>query len=888
MAECHPVGFQWVMEAKRRGATIIHVDPRFTRTSAVADVHVPIRAGTDIAFLGALVNYVLSNELDFREYVVNYTNAAAVIGEEFADTEDLDGLFSGFHPESGKYDTSSWQYAGAPQKAAAGQRDPAQPGGPSEEQAQASAAPEHEHGHGAGRSEAAGSGGPAVPHQPERDETLQHPRCVYQILKRHFSRYTPEMVERVCGITPEQFHRVAEALTRNSGRERTSAFCYAVGWTQHTVGVQNIRTAAILQLLLGNIGRPGGGIMALRGHASIQGSTDIPTLFNLLPGYLPMPHAHQHEDLESYVAEDAGKTGFWGNMESYAVSLLKAYWGDAATEENDYCFDYLPRLTGDHGTYTTVVGQIEGKVKGYFIVGENPAVGSANGKMQRLGLANLDWLVVRDMAMIESATFWKDGPEIATGELETDKIGTEIFFLPAASHVEKAGSFTNTQRMLQWRDKAVEPPGDCRSELQFYYDLGCRIREKLRERAAAAGSVDEMDRPLLDLAWDYPTEGPLQEPSGEAVLREINGWDADGNALSSYTQLKPDGSTTCGCWIYCGVYADEVNQARRRKPHWEQSYVAPEWAWAWPANRRIIYNRASADPDGKPWSERKRYVWWDPEANDGKGSWTGLDVPDFIADRPPDHEPPEDATGPDAIGGRDPFIMQTDGKGWLYAPNGLADGPMPTHYEPHESPVPNPLYGQQSNPARKQVHTASNPSNPSFSEVFPYVFTTYRLTEHHTAGGMTRTLSYLSELQPEMFCEVSPRLAAERGLTHGEWATIVTSRTAIEARVMVTDRLRSLRLGDRMVEQVGLPYHWGGNGLSTGDSANDLTNATLDPNVFIQSKLGTCDIRPGRRPQGSALTAFVEGYRRRSGVDGGPGAGEKASADTARETEGNA
>jgi formate dehydrogenase major subunit len=628
--------------------------------------------------------------------------------------------------------------------------------------------------------------------------------------------------------------------------------------------------------------------MALRGHASIQGSTDIPTLFNLLPGYLPMPHAHQHEDLESYVAEDAGKTGFWGNMESYAVSLLKAYWGDAATEENDYCFDYLPRLTGDHGTYTTVVGQIEGKVKGYFIVGENPAVGSANGKMQRLGLANLDWLVVRDMAMIESATFWKDGPEIATGELETDKIGTEIFFLPAASHVEKAGSFTNTQRMLQWRDKAVEPPGDCRSELQFYYDLGCRIREKLRERAAAAGSVDEMDRPLLDLAWDYPTEGPLQEPSGEAVLREINGWDADGNALSSYTQLKPDGSTTCGCWIYCGVYADEVNQARRRKPHWEQSYVAPEWAWAWPANRRIIYNRASADPDGKPWSERKRYVWWDPEANDGKGSWTGLDVPDFIADRPPDHEPPEDATGPDAIGGRDPFIMQTDGKGWLYAPNGLADGPMPTHYEPHESPVPNPLYGQQSNPARKQVHTASNPSNPSFSEVFPYVFTTYRLTEHHTAGGMTRTLSYLSELQPEMFCEVSPRLAAERGLTHGEWATIVTSRTAIEARVMVTDRLRSLRLGDRMVEQVGLPYHWGGNGLSTGDSANDLTNATLDPNVFIQSKLGTCDIRPGRRPQGSALTAFVEGYRRRSGVDGGPGAGEKASADTARETEGNA
>jgi formate dehydrogenase major subunit len=834
MAECHPVGFQWVMEAKARGATVIHIDPRFTRTSAVADVHVPIRAGTDIAFLGALVNHVLSNELDFREYVVNYTNAAAIIGEEFRDTDDLDGLFSGFDPETGTYDPVSWQYEGAIAEPAAGTGVVGR--------------------HAAGRSETAGAGGPPVHAKPERDETLQHPRCVYQILKRHFARYTPEVVQQVCGISPDQFRVVADTLTSNSGRDRTAALIYSVGWTQHSVGVQNIRTASILQLLLGNIGRPGGGIMALRGHASIQGSTDIPTLFNLLPGYIPMPNAEQHLDLDSFVEEDAGKTGFWGNMKSYMVSLLKSWWGDAATADNDFCFDYLPRLTGDHGTYETVVGQIEGRVKGYFLVGENPAVGSANGKMQRLGMANLDWLVVRDLTMIESATFWKDGPEIETGELSTDKIGTEVFFMPAAAHTEKSGSFTNTQRMLQWHHKAVEPPGDARSDLQFYYELGQRLRAKL------AGSTDERDRPLLDLTWDYPEEGPLHEPSADAVLREVNGTGPDGNVLSAYTQLKEDGSTSCGCWIYCGVYADEINQAARRKPGSEQTWVAPEWGWAWPANRRILYNRASADPDGRPWSERKAYVWWDPDER----KWTGHDVPDFIPDRPPDHVPEDGAKGPDAIGGRDPFIMQTDGKAWLYAPVGLADGPMPAFYEPPESPVPNALYRQQNNPALLAIGTPSNPLNPSLSDVFPYVFTSYRLTEHHTAGGMSRTLSHLAELQPEMFCEVSPRLAAERGLTNGGWATIVTARTAIEARVLVTPRIRSLRIGDRMIEQVGLPYHWGSRGLSTGDSENDLVNVTLDPNVYIQGKVGTCDVRPGRRPRGPDLLAFVEEYRRRA------------------------
>ena len=607
MAECHPVGFQWVMEAKARGAKVIHVDPRFTRTSAVADLHVPIRAGADIVFLGGIINYVLANERYFRDYVVNYTNAATILTEDFKDTEDLDGVFSGLDREHRTYDFEAWRYSGAEMPAAAGDRN--RPEEPEENHG-----PEHRQVRQAARGEAHGAGGAAAHMDPDQDETLTSPRCVFQVLKRHFARYTPEMVQQVCGVPPDVFVQVCEALAENSGPDRTTAFVYSVGWTQHTVGVQYIRTAAILQLLLGNIGRPGGGILALRGHASIQGSTDIPTLFDLLPGYLPMPHVHGNEDLAAYVHAESMDKGFWANMSPYMVSLLKAWWGEAATEDNDFCYDYLPRLTGSHSTYETVAAQIAGDCPGYFLFGENPAVGSANGRMQRFGLASLDWLVVRDLVMIESATFWQNGPEIETGEMRTQDIGTEVFFLPAAAHTEKNGSFTNTQRMLQWHHEAVQPAGDARSDLWFAYHLGRRIREKL------AASADEMDRPVKDLTWDYPVEGPLAEPSAEAVLAEVNGWDADGKPLSSYTQLTGDGSTTCGCWIYCGVRADGVNQAARRKPGSEQSWVAPEWGWAWPANRRILYNRASADPAGKPWSERKALVGGTRTRASGRGT----------------------------------------------------------------------------------------------------------------------------------------------------------------------------------------------------------------------------------------------------------------------------
>jgi formate dehydrogenase major subunit len=850
MAEAHPVGFQWVVEAKARGAKLIHVDPRYTRTSALADVHVPLRAGADIAFLGGLVNYVLSNDLWFHDYVRAYTNASFLVREDFKDTEDLGGLFSGFEPEGRKYSTETWQYDGI--RVGADERNDEEEKTKYEEK---------------GTGHQFGSGGAALdPGEPLRDLTLQHPRCILNVVKRHFARYTPEMVEEVCGVPRQTFLEVAEALTSNSGRDRTSMFIYAVGWTHHTVGVQYIRTASILQLLLGNMGRPGGGIMALRGHASIQGSTDIPTLYNLLPGYLPMPHGQQTEGLDEYLHLNTPHGGFYGNMPAYMVSLLKAYWGDNALPSNDFCFDYIPRLTGDHSSYQTVMAQIDGTCKGYFLLGENPAVGSANAKMQRLGLSNLDWLVVRDFSLIESATWWKDGPEIETGEQRTEDIGTEVFFLPAAAHTEKAGSFTNTQRLLQWRHKAVEPQGDQRSDLWFTYHLGRIIREKLAARQPDEGA-DSRDRPVLDLTWDYPLEGPYDDPDAHAVLREINGWDSDGKALSGYTSLKADGSTTCGCWIYCGVYADEVNQAARRTPGKEQTWVAPEWGWAWPMNRRILYNRASADPDGKPWSERKKLVWWDED----KGEWTGYDVPDFAADKKPSYEPPRGAKAADAIGGADPFIMQTDGKGWLYVPSGLTDGPLPAHYEPHESPFTNPLYEQQANPAREVFSREDNLSNPSGpergSDVFPFVFTTYRLTEHHTAGGMSRFLPYLSELQPEMFCEVSPELAQLRGLSHLGWATIVTARTAIEARVLVTDRMVPLTVQGKVVHQIGLPYHWGKNGLVTGDAANELFGLSLDPNVHIQeTKAATCDIRPGRRPRGPALLRFVDNYRDRAGV----------------------
>jgi len=813
MAENHPVGFQWVIEARERGAKIIHVDPRFTRTSAMADIWVPLRAGTDVLFLGGLINYVLEHGKEFREYVVAYTNASMLLRDDFQDTEELDGLFSGWDAEKKKYDPESWAYRTGGTSAGATQADP----------------------------------------------TLQDLRCVFQVLKRHFARYTPEIVERGCGVPKQVFLKTAEAFTSASGTDKTGAICYAVGWTQHSNGVQIVRSAAILQLLLGNIGRPGGGILALRGHASIQGSTDIPTLYDILPGYLPMPFFEaDSNNLKSYIEKHSSHTGLWANFDKYIISLLKAWYGEAATAANNFGFDWLPRVTGDHSHFGYWYDMLDGKMDGLFVMGQNPAVGAPNARLQRSALAKLKWMVVRDMVEIETVSFWHDSPEVERGELSPDTIATEVFLFPAAGTAEKSGTFTNTQRMLQYRNQAVEPPGDARSEAWFMVHLGRRLKEKARNDARPRNAG------LNALTWDYPVHGERAEPDIESVLQEINGRTvADGKLLPGFKALDSDGSTSCGCWIYSGVFPNpDENKANQREG---QGYLGHGWGFAWPNDCRILYNRASARPDGKPWSGRKKLVWWDEE----KRQWTGLDTPDFPTATPPDAKDDlRHGHGVEALGGARPFVLHPDGLGWLFVPSGLKDGPLPAHYEPLESLFENSMYGQTTDPAAQRKERAENPYADSPNDPrFPYILTTYRLTEHHTAGGMTRTLSHLAELQPELFAEVSPELAGDAGLEHGNWATITTPRGIVEARVLVTRRMHPLWIEGRRVHQVGLPYHWGYRGRVQGDVVNDLLAISEEPNVRImESKALVCGVASGRRAAGEgALVQLRETLARERG-----------------------
>ncbi len=835
MAENHPVGFQWVIEARERGAKIIHVDPRFNRTSAMSDIWVPLRAGSDIVFLGALINYVLQNEKDFREYVAHYTNASILLRDDFKDTEDLDGFFSGWDPEKQQYETESWAYRGARLKKDIYKRSK-------------------------GGGHAQDRGGEKIQaNEFEQDKTLKDPRCVYQVLKRHFSRYTPEMVERLCGVSQSDFYKVAETFCSASGPEKTAAICYAVGWTQHSKGVQLIRAAAILQLLLGNIGRPGGGILALRGHASIQGSTDIPTLYDILPGYLPMPYFEEDSDsITEYIQEHKTDAGWWANFDRYIVSLLKSYYGHAATAANEFGFNWLPRLTGDHSHIGYWIEMAKGNVEGLFVMGQNPAVGAPNSRMERKAMAKLKWLVVREMVETETATFWLDSPEVSRGELRPEDIETEVFLFPAAGHVEKEGCFTNTQRLNQFHEKAIDPPGDARSETWFMYHLGRRLKEKSKANP-------NPDNAGLDaLTWDYTLAGEIREPNVEEVLQEINGRSVvDGKLVSGYKELKNDGSTSCGCWIYSGIFPSAgENLARKREP---RDFLGHGWGFAWPADRRILYNRASARPDGAPWSERKKLVWWDME----KKKWTGTDVPDFTATKAPDYVPPKAAQGDDALGGDRPFIMQPEGMGRLFVPSGLRDGPLPAHYEPLESPVHNELYPRlESDPAAKRLDSPQNPYANSPDERFPYVLSTYRLTEHHTAGGMSRYLSHLAELQPEMFCEISPQLAAELGIRNRSFVTIATPRGIIEARALVTSRIKPLKLDGKTVHQVTLPYHWGYKGLVKGSSANDLIALSQEPNVRImETKALLCNVLPGPMEHGpkalEELAQVMTGHKER-------------------------
>ncbi len=820
MAENHPVAFRFVVEAKRRGATIIHADPRFTRTSALADVHAPLRSGSDIAFLGGIIHHILEHDLWFKEWAMAYSNIAHVIEEGYVDSEDAAGIFSGFDAAAETYDEKTWQYEGKTVPSSVAEHRAASREGEQGDYQSMKKGP------------------------PHRDETLQHPRCVYQIMRRHFARYTPEMVEEVTGCPKATFLKVAEALAKNSGRERTGAFCYAVGWTHHSVGVQIIRACSIIQGLLGNVGRPGGGIMALRGHVSIQGSTDIPTLYNMLPTYLPQPNAfHDHMSLDSYLKVETPPTGWWNNFPKYMVSLLKAWYGDLATAGNEYGYQNLPKLTGDVSQEPMTLCMVDGTVKGQFILGQNPLVGAVNADMVERGLGRLDWLVVRDMALIESADFWKKGRLIEKGELTPADIGTEVFFLPCALPGEKDGTVTNTSRLVQWHDHVVEAPGDCRSDLWFIYHLGRRLK------ALYEASTETRDAAIRALTWDYPLKGEKREPDAESVLKEINGYTvADRRQVAKYQDLKDDGSTACGGWMYCGVFPEEgVNKARSRRPDSPtgKGDAHLDWAFAWPSNRRTLYNRASADPEGRPWSERKKLVWWD----EAEGKWDGDDVPDFVPTKRPDMRPDwsTEPTGMEALGGDRPFIMEADGFCQLFVPTGLKDGPLPTHYEPLESPVRNPMGGQQVNPTAKIWARPGNELHAPEDPRYPYVFTTYRLTELHCGGISTRIMPHTAELQPEAFVEVSPELAAELGIEHLGWTVLSTSRTSIEVKAMVTERVRPFRIAGGTVHQIGMPWVFGRLGYNPGAVANALLAITGDANTSIHStKAITCGLRPGR------------------------------------------
>ncbi len=848
MAECHPVAFRWPMKAKvEHGAKLIHVDPRFTRTSAMCDLYAPIRAGSDIAFLGGLINYVIHSERwnsdpFFREYLLNYTNAATIIRSDFKDAEELDGVFSGlmeykrdvagwaYDGFMGTYQTDSWQYArqgeefgeprGGEENASPGRREmqrQPRPGEPLESVIRSLRKP-----------------------PPDRDQTLRHPRCVFQVVKRHFSRYTPEMVEEVTGCPPATFTKVADAILQNSGRDRTTAWAYAVGWTQHTYGPQMIGCCALLQLLLGNIGRPGGGIMALRGHASIQGSTDVPTLYHSIHGYMPAPSAlKDHRTLREYLATEGLATGIWAGMPKYLVSYLKSMYGDAATPANDFGYEWHPRITGDHSHLPMFVAMADGQVKGMICVGQNPAT-SLNAALERKGMRRLEWLVVKDNFLTETATFWKRAPEIEAGEIKPEDIATEVFFFPAAQVAETDGSFTNTQRMLQWHFKAADPPGQCRSDLWFTHQLALRLKRLY------ADSDLPRDQGFQNLLWEFDPDPGHQgsiagEPDASKVLREINGYVTGdlSRHLAAYDDLKDDGSTTCASWIYCGVFpAPDRNLAASKQPDPPGVVGAHlNWGWAWPANHRVLYNRASADLQGRPWSERKKWTWWD-----GK-RWTGYDTPDFPVTKPPDARGDPKAIGVQALSGRQPFTLKPDGVGWLFNPAGLLDGPLPTHYEPAESPVRNALYRQQTSPVMKYWKRDDNQLAGVGDPRFPYVITTYRLTEHYLAGAMSRWNPWLTELMPELFIELSPELAAEKGIGNTEWVRVSTPRAQIHAKALVTRRVRPFRLGNKVIHQVGMPWHWGWEGVVTGDVVNTLTALVADPNVSIhEGKAFVCNV----------------------------------------------
>jgi formate dehydrogenase major subunit len=773
-AEAHPCGFKWVTEAKaHRGAKLIVVDPRFTRTASVADYYVPSRTGSDIVFLGGIINYLLTNDKIQHEYVRNYTDMPFIVREDFALN---DGLYSGYDEKSGKYaDKSSWNYE-------------------------------------------MGDDGFA-----KIDPTLEHPRCVYQLMKKHYSRYTPEMVEKACGVPPAKFHKVAEMLASTAVPGRAGTILYALGWTQHSTGAQTLRTGAMVQLLLGNIGIAGGGMNALRGHSNIQGLTDLGLLTNMLPGYLTLP-SDAEQDFEAYAAKRALKPlrpnqlSYYSNAKKFLVSFMKAWWGDAATEENHYAFDYLPKLDKPYDMMQAFELMHQGKMNGYLCQGFNILASAPDKQKITEALSKLKFLVVMDPLAVETAEFWRPFGEFH--QVDPAKIQTEVFRLPTTCFAEERGSLVSSSRVLQWHWQGADGPGQTRSDLEIMSGIFLRMKKMYQTDGG------KFPDPIVNLTWPYakplsPTPEELaMEYNGKALKELTDPKDPSkvilkkNEQLAGFAQLRDDGSTACGCWIFAGAWTAAGNQMGRRDNS-DPSGIGQtlNWAWAWPANRRVLYNRASCDPKGKPWDPTRKLVSWNGTA------WGGVDVPDFKVD-----EPPENGMGP--------FIMLAEGVARFFCRDAMNEGPFPEHYEPFETPIGhNPLHPQNpratSNPAGRMF--ANDRAKLGHAADYPHVATSYRLTEHFHFWTKHARLNAI--IQPEQFVEIGEELAAEIGVANGAKVKVSSKRGHIFAKAVVTKRIKALTINGKKTHQVGLPIHFGFKGVTKpGYLINTLTPTVGDGN----------------------------------------------------------
>lgn len=850
-AENHPCGFKWPVEAKRtRNAKMIVVDPRFTRTASVADLFLQIRAGTDIAFLGGLINHALQNNRYAHDYLVNYTNASFIIKEGFKLPED--GLYSGYDEPNRKYDVSTWNYeeggdltpkdqtaaiavtastlvkpAPAP-----GPKPPAPPPPPARY-----GAPEA--GGAVAAKPAAAAAAPAVvpavlPPKIAYDVSLQHPRCVFQLLKQQYSRYTPEKVSGITGIPVDPLLKAYDLFTSiraNGNTKSVGTIIYAVGWTQHTFGTQIIRTAAMTQLLLGNVGRAGGGVNALRGHSNIQGATDMAGVFDILPGYLKVP-IPTDKDFDTYINRSTPKASkpnewdsynYWSNTPKFAVSFMKAMYGDAAKKENDWAFHYLPKIDRKYSWAEQWDAMYKGKIKGLMAFGMNGVAIGPNSEKNIAALKKADWLVVCEIYPDETSEFWKS-PGISEDDMRNIK--TEVYRLPGAGFAEKDGTFVNSARWLKWKYVAVPPPFDAKLDQEILARIFLKVRDLYK------GDLNgKFPDAILNTSWAYtnPTN-----PSFTEIAKEINGKAlADlkdpvtgqeikaGQQLPGFAWLKADGTTMCANWLYSGSWTEAGSQSQRRGLDDPSGLgIYPNYAWSWPANRRVMYNRASCDVNGKPWDPDRKQVWW----NDAAQKWVGNDVPDFKLD-----SHPRDHMGP--------FIMNPEGVGRVFVPlAALADGPFPEHYEPVESPIPNPLHPKQSSSpvAKKFTSDADKYGTP---DNFDVVCTTYRLTEHYHYWTKNNPVNV--QLVPEPFVEMSHEHAEKIGVKGGDMLKVTSARGVYKAKAMVTKRIKPLKLeGDKTVYPIGIPIHWGYRGIKEDEgkternAANILSPAAIDPNAY--------------------------------------------------------